>query len=208
MPEFDILLFCYGMAWFLRFCSMYVRSSQRCSMLYVPVQEFLTLYITVSIYRIIYNTGSPAGVLFKCMWPQSPPLSKLNITTCDSTRQNTWSYLRRMPVPPSWVSSLTFLTVYFALCSYKLCIFDFEEEETGTQHVTITTSKCSSGIFCWVQHPCQVSIDKTYFIGIIHVTKVILDYHESKEIGGCKEHNIMPFPILTPSVRRSKTQGM
>ena len=45
-------------------------------------------------------------------------------------------------------------------------------------------------------------------IDIIHVTKAILDYHVSKEIGGSKEHNIMPFPILTPSVRRSKTQGM
>ena len=32
---------------------------------------------------------------------QSPASSKLNITICDSTRQNTWSYLRRMPVPPS-----------------------------------------------------------------------------------------------------------
>ena len=32
-------------------------------------------------------------------------------------------------------------------------------------------------------------------------TKVILDNHKSKETGGCKEHNIMPFPILTPSVR-------
>ena len=32
---------------------------------------------------------------------QSPASSKLNITTCDSTRQNTWSYLRRMPGPPS-----------------------------------------------------------------------------------------------------------
>ena len=32
---------------------------------------------------------------------QSPASSKLNITICDSTRQNTWSYLRRMAVPPS-----------------------------------------------------------------------------------------------------------
>ena len=42
----------------------------------------------------------------------------------------------------------------------------------------------------------------------LHVTKVILDYHESIEIGGCKEHNITPFLILTPSVRRLKIQGM
>ena len=46
-----------------------------------------------------------------------------------------------------------------------------------------------------------MELDKTYFIGIIHVTKAILDYHMSKEIGGSKEHNIMPFLILTPSVR-------
>ena len=32
---------------------------------------------------------------------QSPASSKWNITICDSTRQNTWSYLRRMSVPPS-----------------------------------------------------------------------------------------------------------
>ena len=32
---------------------------------------------------------------------QSPASSKLNITICDLTRQNTWSYLRRMPAPPS-----------------------------------------------------------------------------------------------------------
>ena len=32
---------------------------------------------------------------------QSPASSKLNITICDSTRQNTWFYLRCMPVPPS-----------------------------------------------------------------------------------------------------------
>ena len=32
---------------------------------------------------------------------QSTASSKLHITICDSTRQNTWSYLRHMPVPPS-----------------------------------------------------------------------------------------------------------
>ena len=43
---------------------------------------------------------------------------------------------------------------------------------------------------------------------IIGAFSVILDYRESKEIGGCKEHNIMPSSILTPSVRRSRTQRM
>ena len=35
----------------------------------------------------------------------------------------------------------------------------------------------------------------------VHITY----YRESKVIGGCIEQNIMPSPILTPSVRRSKT---
>ena len=33
---------------------------------------------------------------------QSPASSKWNIAICNSTRQNTWSFLRHMPVPPSW----------------------------------------------------------------------------------------------------------
>ena len=48
------------------------------------------------IYQMVY--------ILMLLWQharfQSPIFSKLNITTCDSTRQNTWSYLRRMPVPP------------------------------------------------------------------------------------------------------------
>ena len=58
------------------------------------------------------------------------------------------------------VSSLTYLTVYFAPCSYKWpTMFDFKEEGAGTEHAAIATSKCvPSGIFCRVQHPCQVSI--------------------------------------------------
>ena len=32
---------------------------------------------------------------------QSPAFSKLNITIVNSARQNTWSYLRHMPVPQS-----------------------------------------------------------------------------------------------------------
>ena len=40
-----------------------------------------------------------------------------------------------------------------------MVIFDFKEEETGTEHVAIATSKCvASGIFRRVQQPCQVSI--------------------------------------------------
>ena len=40
-----------------------------------------------------------------------------------------------------------------------MVIFDFEEEETGTEHVVIAISKCVlSGIFRRVQHPCKVYI--------------------------------------------------
>ena len=75
---------------------------------------------------------------------QSPASSKWNITICDSTRQNTWSYLRCTPVPSSWIFSLTLLTVYFAPCSYKgYWIFDFKEEGTGTEHVAVATSICT-----------------------------------------------------------------
>ena len=63
-----------------------------------------------------------------------------------------------MPAPPS-LGLLTFFIVYFAPCSYKMIIFDFEEEATATVHVAIATSKCiPSSILCRVQHPCQVSI--------------------------------------------------
>ena len=40
-------------------------------------------------------------LLWQHAWFQSPASSKLNITICKSTMQNTRSYLRRMPVPPS-----------------------------------------------------------------------------------------------------------
>ena len=37
---------------------------------------------------------------------QSPSPSKSNITICDTTGQNTWSYLRPLPDPPSTGSPL------------------------------------------------------------------------------------------------------
>ena len=46
-------------------------------------------------------------------------------------------------------------TKYFALLSGKWQNFILKEQETGTEHVAIATSKCvPSGIFCRVQHPC------------------------------------------------------
>ena len=50
-------------------------------------------------------------------------------------------------------------TRFFALLSRKWYYFFLKRQETGTEHVAIATSQCvTSGIFCWVQHPCQVSI--------------------------------------------------
>ena len=50
-------------------------------------------------------------------------------------------------------------TRYFALLSRKWKYLILKRQETGTEHVTIATSKCvPSGIFRKVQHPCQVSI--------------------------------------------------
>ena len=62
----------------------------------------------------IYQTVYILMLLWQHAWFQSPASSKLNITTCDSTRQNTWSYLRRMPVPPS-------LGCLFSIFSCILC---------------------------------------------------------------------------------------
>ena len=93
------------------------------------------------------------------LWFQSPAPSKWNITICDSTGQNTWSYLRHMPVPP-WLGPLfnIFNCIFFPV-QLQMAIFDFKEEGTGTEHVAAATSKCvPSGIFLRVQHPCQVSI--------------------------------------------------
>ena len=46
----------------------------------------------------------------------------------------------------------------FAL-SCKWYYFILKRQETGTEHVAIATSQCvTSGIFCRVQHPYQVSI--------------------------------------------------
>ena len=87
----------------------------------------------------------------------------------------------------------------------------FDQSETKRSQFHATCSRPITGTWQLAESSPQKTdarqfLDKTYFIGIIHVTKVILDYRESKEIGGCKEHNIMPSSILTPSVRRSRTQ--
>ena len=90
--------------------------------------------------------------------------SKWTITICDSTRQNTWSYLGRMPVPPLLGLLFNIFNCIFCPVLLQMVIFDFKEERTGTEHVAISTSKCvPSGIFRSVQHPCQVSIALLHF---------------------------------------------
>ena len=86
-------------------------------------------------------------------------LFKLNIAICDSTRQKYLVLSKKYAsLTFYWVSSHTFY-VYFAPCSYKWQYLILKRKETGTGHVAIATSKCvPSGIFCRVQHPCQVSI--------------------------------------------------
>ena len=95
---------------------------------------------------------------------QSPASSKSNITICDSTRQNTWSYLRCMPAPPSLGLFFNIFNCIFCPVQLPMIIFDFKEEETGTEHVAIATSKCvPCGIFRSLQHPCQVSITLLHY---------------------------------------------
>ena len=68
---------------------------------------------------------------------------------------NSWSYLRSMPVPPSLGLLFNIFNCIFCPVQLQMVIF----EGTGTEHVAIATSKCiPSGIFLRVQHPCQVSV--------------------------------------------------
>ncbi len=57
----------------------------------------------------------------------SPPSSKLNIIICDSTRQNNWSYLRRMPVSPSLGRLFGIFSCILCPVLLQMTIFDFEE---------------------------------------------------------------------------------
>ena len=99
--------------------------------------------------------------IFMLLWQharfQSPAPSKWNITICNLTRQNTWSYLRRMPVPPSLGLLINILNCIFCSVQLERVILDFTEEGNGTECVARATSKrVPSGIFHRVQHPCQV----------------------------------------------------
>ena len=105
-------------------------------------------------------------LLWQHAWFLSPAPWKWNITICDSTRQNTWSYLRHMPVPPSLGLLLNIFNCIFCPVQLQMVIFYFKEEGTGTKYVAIATSKCvPSSIFLKVQHSYQVSIASCFIIG-------------------------------------------
>ena len=107
------------------------------------------------IYHMVYILM----LLWQHAWFQSPASSKWDITICDSTKQNSWSYLRSLPVLPSLGLFFNIFNYIFCPVQLQMVIFDFKEEGTGTEHVAIATSKCvPSGISLRVQHPCQVSI--------------------------------------------------
>ena len=104
--------------------------------------------------------------IYQHAWLQSPASSKLNITICNSTRQNTWSHLRCMPVPPSLGLLFSIFNCIFCPVQLQMVVLNFKEEETGTEHVAIATSKCvPCGIFCRVQYPSQVSIVLLHYWG-------------------------------------------
>ena len=89
----------------------------------------------------------------------SVPVSCLFKMKCCHLRLNKAKYLVffKMCASPTFIKS----PLYHFICPVQLqmVIFDFKEEETGTEHVAIATSKCEpSGIFHRVQQPCQVSI--------------------------------------------------
>jgi len=58
---------------------------------------------------------------------QSTASSKLNITIWDSTRQTTWSYLRRIAVPPSLSRLFNIFSCIWCPVQRQIIIFNFEE---------------------------------------------------------------------------------
>ena len=112
----------------------------------------------------IYQMVHILMLLWQHAWFQSSASLKWNITFCDPTRQNTWSFLRRLPVLPSSGLLFNIFNCIFCLVQLQMVIFDFIEKGIGTQHVAIATSKCvPSDIFHRVQHFCQVSITLLHY---------------------------------------------
>ena len=87
----------------------------------------------------------------------SPASPKFNITICDSTRQNTWCYLRCMPVPPSIGSSRLNIFCIFCPVQLQMVIFEFEDERDRACCQS-KIKMCTMCTFRRVQHPCQVSV--------------------------------------------------
>ena len=88
---------------------------------------------------------------------QSPASSKLNITICDSSRQNTWSYLRRMAVPPSLSRLFNIFSCTWCPVQLQIIIFDLFQRYSGiggdilnfvSHHCTCTTGDVISDQIC------------------------------------------------------------
>ena len=75
----------------------------------------------------IYQMGHILMLRWEHARFQSPASSKLNIAICDSTRQNTWSYLKRMPVPPSLGLLFNIFNCKFCPVQLQMVIFDQHE---------------------------------------------------------------------------------
>ena len=92
-------------------------------------------------------------------WFQSPASSKWNISICDSTRENTWSYQRRMPVPPSLGLLFNIFSCICCPMQLPMVILNFKEEGTGKGACCHSNIKvCTIWYILRVQHHCQVSI--------------------------------------------------
>ena len=84
------------------------------------------------IYHIVH--------ILTLLWFQSPASSKLNISICDSARQSNWSYLRRMPVPPSLGRLFNIFSCILCPVQLQMVIFEFEEEGTAWNSTCIFKS--------------------------------------------------------------------
>ena len=125
----------------------------------LPVMKQCYWNLAGMLYPMKYIRWCTFWCWWQHAWFQSSASLKWNITFCDSTRQNAWSYLRRMAVPPSSGLLFNIFKCIFCPVQLQMIIFHFIEKGTGTERVAIATSKfVLSGIFHRVQHFCQVSI--------------------------------------------------
>ena len=67
----------------------------------------------------------------------------VNIIICDSPRQNTWSYLRRMAVLPLLGVLFNIFNCIFCPVQLQMVIFDFEEKRTGNLYNRVYIVGCN-----------------------------------------------------------------